>query len=106
MWKRASIAICLALGTVGIGWSVAQAQRTIAPAPAFTGRQLSSFPTTEWLTNGGDLFNRRYSPLRQITRENVAGLKAVWRARLGGSGLEPKYPARRSPSSTTASSTS
>ena len=97
MWKRASIAICLALGTVGIGCSVAQAQRTIAPAPAFTGRQLSSFPTTEWLTNGGDLFNRRYSPLRQITRENVAGLKAVWRARLGGSGLEPKYSGEAQP---------
>ena len=38
-------------------------QRSIEPVPAFTGSKLTAFPTTGWLTNGGDLFNRRYSPL-------------------------------------------
>jgi quinohemoprotein ethanol dehydrogenase len=40
-------------------------------------------PSTSWPTNGGDWSNRRYSPLSQINRANVSGLKAVWRMRLG-----------------------
>ena len=56
-------------------------------APAFTGRDLTAAPTAGWSTNGGDSFNRRYSPLTQINRDNVASLKAVWRTRLNGSGV-------------------
>jgi glucose dehydrogenase len=44
-------------------------------------------PTTGWLTNGGDWFNRRYSPLAQINRDNVlaqAGYRAEWSARASG----------------------
>ena len=41
-------------------------------------------PTSSWPTNGGDAFNRRYSPLDDINRDNVANLKAVWRARGAG----------------------
>ncbi len=33
---------------------------------------------SEWPKSGGDLFNRNYSPLRQINRGNVANLKGVW----------------------------
>jgi quinohemoprotein ethanol dehydrogenase len=33
-------------------------------------------------------FNQRYSPLDQINRDSVSGLKAVWRASLRGSGLD------------------
>jgi len=69
----------------------------IARAPAFGPADLTAFPSTGWFTNGGDLFNRRYSPLRQITRDNVAGLKAVWRTRLGGSGLGAKYSGEAQP---------
>jgi alcohol dehydrogenase (cytochrome c) len=54
-------------------------------------------PTAGWPTNGGDLYNRRYSPLRQIDRSNVAKLKGVWRARLGGSGDGPKYSGEAQP---------
>src|SRR2546426_10094905 len=42
--------------------------------------------TDGWLKSGGNLFNQNYSPLAQINRQSVAGLKAGWRARLGGSG--------------------
>ena len=52
---------------------------------------------TGWPTNGGDLYNRRYSPLSQINRDNVSQLKAVWRTRLGGSGLDLKYSGEASP---------
>jgi alcohol dehydrogenase (cytochrome c) len=78
----------------------AQAPRSstqISRAPAFTPAQLTALPTEAWLTNGGDLFNRRYSPLNQITRDNVAGLKGVWRTRLGGSGLGDKYSGEAQP---------
>jgi alcohol dehydrogenase (cytochrome c) len=58
---------------------------------------LTTFPTTGWPTNGGDLYNRRYSPLSQINRDNVSQLKAVWRTRLGGSGLDLKYSGEAQP---------
>jgi alcohol dehydrogenase (cytochrome c) len=98
MSTRTPLAVCLALAAAGLAWSVALAQRPAIPrAPAFDARTLMALPTTNWLTNGGDLYNRRYSPLRQITRDNVANLKGVWRARLGGSGLEPKYSGEAQP---------
>lgn len=59
----------------------------IKPAPAFSPAQLMALPTTAWITNGGNVFNQRYSPLKQLDRTNVKDLKAVWRASLGGSGL-------------------
>jgi alcohol dehydrogenase (cytochrome c) len=74
---------------------VLSAQRP-AVAPAFDGAALTALPRDGWLTNGGDLFNRRYSPLTQITRDNVASLKAVWRVRLG-SGTENKYSGEATP---------
>jgi alcohol dehydrogenase (cytochrome c) len=64
---------------------------------AAQGRDLVAPPTTSWPTNGGDLYNRRYSPLTQITRDNVGGLKAVWRARLNGSGVATKYSGEAQP---------
>src|SRR5690606_29856063 len=54
-------------------------------------------PTTGWPTNGGDLYNRRYSPLTEINRDNVAQLKGVWRTRLGGSGVGPQYSGEAQP---------
>ena len=60
-------------------------------------QDLTAFPTTGWLTNGGDLFNRRYSPLTQLNRDNVSQLKAVWRTRLGGSGVGVKYSGEAQP---------
>ncbi len=71
--------------------------QSITPAPAFAGDALTVYPTTGWLTNGGDLYNRRYSPLTQITRDNVAQLKAVWRTRLNGSGVGVKYSGEAQP---------
>ena len=70
---------------------------SITPAPAFGPADLTVFPTTGWLTNGGDLFNRRYSPLAQINRDNVAQLKAVWRTRLNDSGTGVKYSGEAQP---------
>jgi len=56
-------------------------------AAAWSARQLVSPPTGAWVTNGGNTYNWRYSPLRQIDRDNVAKLKAEWRVSLRGSGM-------------------
>src|SRR5690606_20196502 len=75
------------------GVSVAQegsAPRAITPAPAFSVEQLLSHPRESWVTNGGNLYNQRYSPLDQINRGNVAELKAEWRTHLN-SGIGPQY---------------
>jgi quinohemoprotein ethanol dehydrogenase len=72
---------------------VAAAAAPVPPihkAPAFTAHQLSSPPALGWLTNGGSLSNQRYSPLALINRDNVAHLKALWRASLNGSGLSAR----------------
>jgi alcohol dehydrogenase (cytochrome c) len=57
-------------------------------APAFTVEDLSTRPTTSWITNGGTLTNQRYSPLGQIDRDTVAGLRGLWRTGMG-SGTAP-----------------
>ncbi len=62
-----------------------------------TPERLAAWPTDGWPTNGGNLFNQRYSPLSQINRDNVAQLKGVWRARLGGSGVGQKYSGEAQP---------
>src|SRR2546423_2769899 len=57
----------------------------------FSAPKLTTPPTASWPTNGGNLYNQRYSPLTAINRGNVAQLKGVWRARLRGSGAAPQY---------------
>ncbi len=66
------------------------AETPIKVAPAFDAKQLTTLPTTDWITNGGTVFNQRYSPLTLLNRDNVAGLKALWRTGMG-SGLQPGY---------------
>jgi quinohemoprotein ethanol dehydrogenase len=57
----------------------------------FSASKLTAPPTANWPTNGGNLYNQRYSPLTVINRDNVAQLKGVWRTRLLGSGTGPQY---------------
>ncbi|MBN1237355.1 MAG: PQQ-binding-like beta-propeller repeat protein, partial [Gammaproteobacteria bacterium] len=64
--------------------------RGIPAAPPFSASRLTALPTDGWLTNGGNLYNQRYSPLDQINRGNVSQLRAVWRASLNGSGVTPR----------------
>jgi alcohol dehydrogenase (cytochrome c) len=57
----------------------------------FGAAKLTAPPSSGWPTNGGNLYNQRYSPLTAINRSNVGQLKGVWRARLRGSGTAPQY---------------
>ena len=45
----------------------------------------------DWVTNGGNLTNQRYSALKQIDTTNVKQLKGAWMTRLKGSGFGGKY---------------
>jgi alcohol dehydrogenase (cytochrome c) len=67
------------------------------PAPAFTAKQLTAQPRDGWITNGGTVFNQRYSPLTQINRDNVERLKPSWRVSLNGSGAASKYSGQGQP---------
>jgi len=66
----------------------------VAPAPAFGAAELRALAGRNWVTNGGNLFNQRYSSLAQINRDNVQNVKAVWRVSLNGSGTGPGYSAQ------------
>src|SRR6266436_3549996 len=54
-------------------------------------RLLQSPVGKDWITNGGNLTNQRYSTLKQIDTTNVKQLKGAWMTRLKGSGLGVKY---------------
>ncbi len=82
--------LAAALGVTLAGLAGTAAAQDITPSPAFTGKQLVAPPTDGWYTNGGNIYNQRYSPLTQITQANVADLKAVWRTSLDGSGKNPR----------------
>jgi alcohol dehydrogenase (cytochrome c) len=98
MDRRRAYAACAVL-TAGVVGALLDlpAQSVIPLAPAFTAAELAELPATDWPTNGGDVFNRRYSPLSEIDRGNVASLRAVWRARLGGSGVGAQYSGEAQP---------
>jgi alcohol dehydrogenase (cytochrome c) len=76
---------------VALAVTAGYAQITRDAARDFSAAALTAPPTTGWPTNGGNLYNQRYSPLKTINRDNVAQLKGVWRARLRGSGAAPQY---------------
>jgi quinohemoprotein ethanol dehydrogenase len=69
----------------------------ISRAPAFSDSQLSSEPTSNWITNGGSLTNERYSPLSEITTANVSQVKGVWLTHLRHSAVDAKYSAEGQP---------
>src|SRR5437870_3803735 len=60
-------------------------------------RLLQSPVGKDWVTNGGNLTNQRYSTLKQIDTSNVKQLKGAWMTRLKGSGFGGKYSAEATP---------
>ncbi|HEX3362604.1 MAG TPA: hypothetical protein VHS74_16545, partial [Solirubrobacterales bacterium] len=65
----------------------------IVPAPAFTTAELEATPGDNWITNGGDLTNDRFSSLGEINTKNVAGLKGVWLTKIGQNATAAKFSA-------------
>src|SRR5215468_5608082 len=60
-------------------------------------RLLQSPVAKDWVTNGGNLTNQRYSTLKQIDATNVKQLKGAWMTRLKGSGFNAKSSFEASP---------
>ena len=60
-------------------------------------RLLQSPVGKDWVTNGGNMTNQRYSTLKQIDASNVKQLKGAWMTRLKGSGLGGKYSLEATP---------
>jgi alcohol dehydrogenase (cytochrome c) len=73
------------------------AQRPIEKAPQFAAADLAAEPREGWPTNGGSLSNQRYSPLDEITTDNVGDLKGVWMTDLKRSAVAAKYSAEAQP---------
>lgn len=51
----------------------------------------------DWVTNGGNMTNERYSTLTQLNTGNAKELKGAWMTRLNGSGIGGKYSAEATP---------
>ncbi len=86
--RRGALGLGAALAIVAGSSAFAQANPRV---PAFTGADLVRQPGQNWVTNGGNVYNQRYSSLSEINRGNVAQVKAVWRTSLNGSGLGQGY---------------
>lgn len=56
-----------------------------------------ALPSTQWLKNGGDFYNRNFSSLEQINTDNVDQMVPLWRTHLNGSGLEARYSGEAQP---------
>ena len=70
---------------------------SIASSPAFSAQDLMAPPAQNWLKVGGSVYSQNWSPLKQINRENVSKLRAVWQTHLDGSALAMKYSGEAQP---------
>ncbi len=100
--KRFAAVASLGLFSIACGPALASAPEPATPGSPLRdapvdAHALVGLPTDAWLTNGGNLFNQRFSPLTEINRGNVADLKGVWQARLNGSGTALKYSGEAQP---------
>ena len=71
------------------------AEGKVMPSPSNPDEKVE-YASTEWVTHGGDYYNRRYSMLNQITSENIGDLKPAWVSSLG-SGAEDKHSGEATP---------
>jgi quinohemoprotein ethanol dehydrogenase len=88
--------VCVILFVLSRAHAAPQGGSTAASA-AFSSQDLLAPPAENWLKVGGSLYNQNWSPLKQINRENVGKLKAVWQTHLDGSGLAMKYSGEAQP---------
>jgi quinoprotein glucose dehydrogenase len=65
-----------------------------AAALVSTATPLAAQSPGEWSAYGHDALGSRFSPLTQITRENVAQLKPAWTYRTGDADVETRKPVK------------
>jgi quinohemoprotein ethanol dehydrogenase len=69
------------------------ASNGIALAPEFSSDELNEVPGDNWITNGGNLTNDRFSSLDEINTENVAELKGDFVTKIGKGATAAKFSA-------------
>ena len=79
------------------GGPVAARTQDLPSEISFDRENLTAPPTEAWLTNGGTLFNQRYSPLDEVNRDNVESLRADWKVHLHGSGVGARHSGEAQP---------
>jgi quinohemoprotein ethanol dehydrogenase len=62
-------------------------------APAFTSDELNEEAGDNWITNGGNVTNDRFSSLDEINTENVKELKGDWMTKIGQNATAAKFSA-------------
>ncbi|HWH20995.1 MAG TPA: PQQ-binding-like beta-propeller repeat protein, partial [Solirubrobacterales bacterium] len=80
-------------GSGGTVTTSASSVAPIAPAPAFTADELEAEVGKNWITNGGNLSNDRYSSLNEINAENVHELKGDFVTKIGKEATSAKFSA-------------
>ena len=65
----------------------------IVAAPAFTAEELEAEAGDNWITNGGNMTNDRFSSLSEINTENVKELKGDWMTKIGQKATAAKFSA-------------
>src|ERR1700742_3680276 len=71
----------------------AEAEGGIAEAPAFTSTELNEEAGANWITNGGNITNDRFSSLSEINTENVSQLKGDYVTKIGSEATAAKFSA-------------
>jgi quinohemoprotein ethanol dehydrogenase len=80
-------------GSGGTVTTNANAIEAIAPTPEFTAEELEGEVGKNWLTNGGNLSNDRFSTLHEVNTENVHELKGDWVSKIGKEATSAKFSA-------------
>jgi quinohemoprotein ethanol dehydrogenase len=91
MQRGQGVVIAAALGMLLAGVGAARA------ADPEIDKLLQSPVGKDWVTNGGNMTNQRYSTLKQIDTSNVKQLKGAWVTHLKGSGIGGKYSFEATP---------
>jgi quinohemoprotein ethanol dehydrogenase len=79
-----ALLVLLVVGSVvtAVAWSASTRTHAIEPIPAFSADDLTAEPEDNWTTARGDIYNRQYSALSSITKDNVKDLKIAWHTRV------------------------
>ena len=82
-------------GILFVAAGLSAEEQPVGKAPAFGAADLVPLPARNWITNGGNIYNQRYSALAQINRDNVKDVKAVWRVASTAPASGPGIRSRR-----------
>jgi alcohol dehydrogenase (cytochrome c) len=80
-------------GSGGTVTTSADAPTPITSAPEFSADELNEEAGDNWVTNGGNLTNDRFSALDEINTENVKELKGDWVSKIGKEATAAKFSA-------------